>query len=119
MMDASATQSLLICCMFHADLGTLDQLKQVLPRNLTKKIVAAGAMSGQDPNTTDTIMQLRPKFAKDLSVTSQPMRCDVCHRSAEEAMKVKMAKCGKCQNVRYCSVACQRRDWPEHKIVCK
>lgn len=27
-------------------------------------------------------------------------------------------KCGQCQLVRYCSVECQRKDWPNHKLIC-
>jgi len=34
--------------------------------------------------------------------------------------KVDLKKCGKCYNVRYCSIACQSRDWDtKHKSVCK
>jgi len=28
-------------------------------------------------------------------------------------------RCGVCQKVRYCSAECQRKAWPEHKIVCR
>ncbi|KZV61348.1 hypothetical protein PENSPDRAFT_693481 [Peniophora sp. CONT] len=28
------------------------------------------------------------------------------------------AKCGRCQSVKYCSQACQKRDWKEHKLIC-
>ena len=27
--------------------------------------------------------------------------------------------CGRCMTVPYCSIACQRRDWPWHKLQCK
>ncbi|KAK8807372.1 hypothetical protein WA158_004131 [Blastocystis sp. Blastoise] len=27
--------------------------------------------------------------------------------------------CGKCRKVRYCSSECQKKDWPQHKLVCK
>jgi hypothetical protein len=30
----------------------------------------------------------------------------------------KFQKCGRCQAVRYCSRACQREAWKEHKAVC-
>ena len=29
-----------------------------------------------------------------------------------------LKRCGKCQQVAYCSRECQRRDWPRHKIDC-
>ena len=27
-------------------------------------------------------------------------------------------RCGKCKTQRYCSVACQREDWKNHKKIC-
>ncbi|KAJ7635305.1 hypothetical protein FB45DRAFT_1026191 [Roridomyces roridus] len=30
-----------------------------------------------------------------------------------------MSVCGKCRSVSYCSVSCQRADWPRHKPRCK
>ncbi|KAI4953630.1 hypothetical protein J4E91_002478 [Alternaria rosae] len=40
--------------------------------------------------------------------------CGTCH--APDAKK----KCSKCKNIRYCSPACQKRDWEfSHKLVCK
>ena len=41
------------------------------------------------------------------------MRCSVC----DALCKPKM--CKGCWEVGYCSSACQKRDWPEHKQVCK
>ena len=40
-----------------------------------------------------------------------PKMCEIC---GEEAPK----KCGKCMKVRYCSVECQKKDWPIHKSLC-
>jgi hypothetical protein len=37
--------------------------------------------------------------------------CAVCLATADK-------KCGKCNEVTYCSVECQRKDWPLHKIIC-
>jgi hypothetical protein len=54
--------------------------------------------------------------------TSEPERlkvCEICARTAEEVGKEKLHICGKCRNVRYCSVECQRAHWPIHKPVCK
>ena len=33
--------------------------------------------------------------------------------------KLKMQKCSVCKSARYCSVECQRADWPSHKKCCK
>ncbi|KAJ7130823.1 hypothetical protein C8R43DRAFT_663316 [Mycena crocata] len=32
---------------------------------------------------------------------------------------VKLQRCGKCQEKRYCSKECQQQDWPEHKPHCR
>lgn len=42
-------------------------------------------------------------------------KCSVCRGRG----KPKMMTCSKCQTVRYCSVPCQRKDWPRHKPNCK
>ncbi len=40
--------------------------------------------------------------------------CASC-KTAGDDLKV----CTRCKGPRYCSVACQRKDWPEHKRVCQ
>ncbi|RPD68233.1 hypothetical protein L226DRAFT_576582 [Lentinus tigrinus ALCF2SS1-7] len=42
-------------------------------------------------------------------------KCSVCRGRG----KPKMMTCSKCQKARYCSAACQRKDWPRHKPKCK
>jgi hypothetical protein len=37
--------------------------------------------------------------------------CAVCHEDGPK-------NCSKCKKISYCSIACQRKDWPEHKLVC-
>lgn len=29
-----------------------------------------------------------------------------------------LKKCSKCKAIKYCSVNCQKRNWPDHKVVC-
>ena len=37
--------------------------------------------------------------------------CPVCQKPATK-------RCSKCRAVSYCSFACQKHAWPEHKVVC-
>ncbi|KAK3651132.1 Tudor domain containing 1 [Elasticomyces elasticus] len=40
-----------------------------------------------------------------------PDQCGGCGKAATK-------KCGRCKNVSYCDMACQRRDWKLHKTFC-
>eukprot|EP01083_Nonionella_stella_P163914 541042_1 len=42
-----------------------------------------------------------------------PADCALCKSSNATSV------CGKCKNVYYCNVECQRSDWKQHKKVCK
>ena len=48
--------------------------------------------------------------------------CSVCHGkndfTTHEPFHETLLKCGRCKNIFYCSEACQRVDWPTHKIAC-
>jgi hypothetical protein len=64
---------------------------------------------------------LRADIASKIK-TSQPKKakvCEVCHRTAQEVGKEKLHVCSRCRKVLYCSVECQRVDWPTHKTSCK
>eukprot|EP01113_Clastostelium_recurvatum_P014419 TRINITY_DN17846_c0_g1_i1.p1 TRINITY_DN17846_c0_g1~~TRINITY_DN17846_c0_g1_i1.p1 ORF type:complete len:156 (-),score=20.33 TRINITY_DN17846_c0_g1_i1:60-470(-) len=41
--------------------------------------------------------------------------CHVCHKDDPNGMQL----CSRCRQTRYCSVTCQRSDWPAHKKTCK
>lgn len=46
--------------------------------------------------------------------------CQVCGKTGAGPNGDKpLKKCSKCQQVFYCSVECQKKDWPTHKLVCK
>ena len=43
-------------------------------------------------------------------------KCNVCGLTQKQK---KLKKCGSCKCVFYCSLECQKRDWKDHKKVCK
>lgn len=47
------------------------------------------------------------------AVSDSTKKCHYC-----EAQQEKLLRCGRCKNVWYCSVACQRKDWATHKLNC-
>ncbi|KAK1824833.1 hypothetical protein LTR12_000628 [Friedmanniomyces endolithicus] len=42
--------------------------------------------------------------------------CATCHKTA--GTDTPLRRCANCQDAKYCSRACQRSDWKEHKLVC-
>jgi hypothetical protein len=44
-------------------------------------------------------------------------QCGCCGRSRADAGS--LMKCGRCKQVSYCNVDCQKADWKTHKPVCK
>ena len=43
--------------------------------------------------------------------------CGGCHVASQKGLK--FFTCSKCLSVAYCSAACQKKNWPEHKDFCK
>lgn len=55
----------------------------------------------------------------DPSDPSVPSRDANAHAHAHAHLAVKLRRCSQCRIVQYCSKACQRRDWPAHKVLCE
>ncbi|SOV06875.1 uncharacterized protein UDID_05707 [Ustilago sp. UG-2017a] len=76
----------------------------------------------------DVLLRVRPEVAV-LSTALLEQRCSACYspRSVSEPIAQqaaastagKLERCSGCKVVRYCSSACQRRDWPTHRDECK
>jgi hypothetical protein len=43
--------------------------------------------------------------------------CCYCHKKG--SMGKKIMRCSRCQQVQYCGVECQTKDWPTHKSLCR
>lgn len=56
------------------------------------------------------------RYTRFCKVTDQESnrKCDSCDRG-----DVALRKCSRCLSAYYCSRACQRNKWPEHKLICK
>jgi hypothetical protein len=52
----------------------------------------------------------KERVGKDASVDGNCHQCGSPHS---------LKNCSSCRSVRYCSVACQQKDWKAHKVDCK
>ena len=57
-----------------------------------------------------TARVLNAKIERDLD----KRMCSVCNKATGQ-----IPKCQGCLDVRYCSRACQKKNWKRHKIICK
>jgi hypothetical protein len=102
----------------HLALATA--LKSPEQQRIAREVLAdvAKAEGGARPPRDPAADSLQPTVftSGGGTVTSEPptRRCfaDAC--AATEDLKV----CTRCERVYYCSVACQRASWPEHKPLC-
>jgi len=90
----------------------------VLSRSMHSDNGADNAGSNQDA--------VQPKKSRGNRLSQPPrgerrrrhklVTCDTCKkRQSYQRMK----KCSRCRNATYCSIECQKKDWPKHKAVCK
>lgn len=55
--------------------------------------------------------------AQGSSATNEPGCATCCAGTTSDGSA--LLRCGQCKAVRYCSKACQRSGWKEHKKTCK
>jgi len=65
-------------------------------------------------------------FASSLSSSCLDAYCHTCFRALFETRQswddgppAKKLRCSSCKTIHYCSPACQKEDWPAHKLECK
>ena len=57
-----------------------------------------------------------PPPCGDVEQVARPL-ARVCHRCG--ASTEKLLRCARCHHAQYCSAACQRKAWPDHKLQCQ
>ena len=86
---------------------------------------AAAGISSCRPG--DVLLRVRPEVAV-LSTALLEQRCSACYSPPVSDPTIsqgmtptagKLQRCSGCKVVRYCSAACQKRDWPAHRDECK
>lgn len=73
------------------------------------------AQKGATPEVvTDTFKRILKEYICPLTRPENSEirnRCVYCENAASNV-------CGRCRSARYCSRACQTKDWPQHKAMC-
>ncbi len=116
----------------------LSQLKALLEREMPPFVEAVAAChtalqpegaapegstagSGQWPTLADPPSQ-QQLLAVAAALAARPgcgnLRCTNCTGADERGMP-KGRRCSGCRTVRFCSAACQREAWPQHRVACR
>lgn len=96
-------------------------LKMQRPDLSLKIISRLKAFSNLPPDITANIQKIETPLSLALKGNligieklSSWRMCQYCN-----AVEKDLLKCGKCKIVHYCGVECQKKDWTQHKKVCK
>ena len=83
------------------------------------RVTVDGAL--QEPNMVEFQPQTALLTLSARRCGQQAGVCDILcgHCGRKEEPREKFKKCGKCENVCYCSRECQKTHWKEHKVLCK
>ncbi|KAI4705545.1 hypothetical protein J4E81_000428 [Alternaria sp. BMP 2799] len=91
--------------------------KKFLEEGKGNVITERGRLEGQFESAgTEEVEMWKAKITNSEDMTpappTTPHACFVCKQPAEQ-------RCSTCSNARYCSTACQKKDWKKHKMLCK
>ena len=132
--DISASLSVLLWLLglHHSEQSTATRAMIVLDHNtaisVTDALIHAGFQCRGFSGSIERIYggvnleQVQPFERKylDLLINNalgfkhqEEATCWSCHRAGA------LLVCSRCRSASYCAVVCQRRDWPQHKGICK
>jgi hypothetical protein len=98
-------------------MASLLKLMAVQLSYTTLKVLEGVKQLGEKIDKTQEKALSKLEENRNTSTTKkQKGQCAGC--GAKEGTEKKMMKCSRCEIVRYCSVVCQKKDWPVHKKVC-
>ncbi|KAK7677844.1 hypothetical protein QCA50_019156 [Cerrena zonata] len=113
-MGAAHLQMLARILSFNAELVDKDYVDEIQSHwnGISKDVASESKISFFVP-----CLRLRFRALEQIEtgITPNPERiCAACGKSTESKLM-----CGSCTSVYYCSAACNKANWPEHKSVCK
>ena len=89
------------------------------PQHVMRIIIKAAPICGQQPCLRQAEEKVFPEYKTDKAQGSESVKA--CNRCGmwDTAVLKNLKKCSRCKAVSYCSRACQKQDWPQHKLTCQ
>ena len=98
--------------MRAAEFGHPDTVTALLDKGADNTAVTTHGFTAID--------MARAKGHDECVTALKERRCVVCDITADGAGRVWLLKCNHCgTGTFYCSKACQKKNWPVHKLVCQ
>jgi hypothetical protein len=101
---------------FKNKLGEWKSLAPFVTRAAVSPIFAVSYLESVGAQAAAAAKVSSPGSPSAASRSSAPTDC--CAKCGGKG-KPKLLACSKCKGVKYCSTACQKDDWKQHKITCK
>ena len=89
--------------------GANQDLKNIIYNNKPLDV----ALKCGNTEVVEMLRHYKKTGKNDTAKKKKLRKCEICDKTG------KFMKCSGCQKAYYCSVACQTKAWPTHKIKCK